>query len=243
MRKTVKRSDQAYFAIKERILSGKFPPGTRMLEENLSALVGFSRTPVRDALRRLETDGIIEYERHHGLVVSGFATEDVEDLFDLRVILESYGAYRAAQRCTSGDIEQLSHLANEMTRILESGPGKEALQEITRLNNQFHSLVATSSGNMRYVKMLSGLVEVGIVLRTYSRYGAKELKRSMQGHHELVDTFRARDPEWARSVMSAHLLTAKHAFLGLVEPGKEEKKRRGRRPRNAVNKTGKREHT
>ncbi|NJO12955.1 MAG: GntR family transcriptional regulator [Gammaproteobacteria bacterium] len=91
-------ADKAYQAIRERIMRGVYPPSTRITEHELAAAVGVSRTPVREAIRRLHAEGLLEIGSHRGAVVTGWTNEDRDDVLELRAALEARGAAQAAEK-------------------------------------------------------------------------------------------------------------------------------------------------
>ncbi len=211
--------DRAYAEVRKRILSGKYAAGLRLKEEQLAAEIGVSRTPIREALRRLNAEQLVKFVSNQGAYVTAWSEEDVDQLFVLRSMLESYGAELAATKASAAQIERLDALAREIdtaSQIRDEGHHSEFLA----LNNEFHRLILTAAHSERLEVMISGLVEIPVMLRTLDRYSDDELRRSCAHHHELVAAFRARDGRWAASIMRTHLLAARTAYLGPPESGR-----------------------
>ncbi len=211
--------DRAYAEVRKRILSGKYAAGLRLKEEQLAAEIGVSRTPIREALRRLNAEQLVKFVSNQGAYVTAWSEEDVDQLFVLRSMLESYGAELAATKASAAQIERLDALAREIdtaSQIRDEGHHSEFLA----LNNEFHRLILTAAHSERLEVMISGLVEIPVMLRTLDRYSDDELQRSCAHHHELVAAFRARDGRWAASIMRTHLLAARTAYLGPPESGR-----------------------
>ena len=179
-------AEKAYEAIRAGIVGGELPVGGRLREEELAGTIGVSRTPVREALRRLDAEGLVEFSPHRGAQVASWSDQDLDEIFGLRAVLESYGASLAATRVAP-----------------------EALAEVAGLNNRFHGGVLAASGNQRLVGLLSGVVVVSLVRRTFHRYSPEALARSHAHHRELLAALAAGDPEWAASVMRSHVLAAR----------------------------------
>ncbi|WP_198668737.1 GntR family transcriptional regulator [Homoserinimonas sp. OAct 916] len=195
----------AYRSIRDQILSGEQAGGEWLRESDLAAEIGVSRTPVREALRRLEADGLVRHERNRGAQVQSWAFKDLENVYAIRSRLEPWGSALAA---TSGeaDLGALEGLAAEMDRV--AAAEELDVDLLTKLNAQFHDAILIASGNVRLRSLLTTLVQVPFVWRTFSHYTPDELRRSLAHHHELIDALRAQDATWAESVMRAHIHSA-----------------------------------
>jgi len=200
-------AEKAYLTVRERILSGAYPAAARLTEQEIATASGVSRTPVREALRRLQAEGYVTASANQGAVVAEWTAEDMNDVFELRALLEPYGAARAATRISAEGIAQLRELADSQYReseIRDAG----FIERLGELNSRFHRLVQAFSGNVRLSKLMPVLVEAPLVLKTFARYSPAELLRSAQHHLEIVSALEAHDAEWAAAVMRAHILAA-----------------------------------
>lgn len=199
-------ADDTYLAIRQEILRGERAPGEWLREEDLATSLGVSRTPVREALRRLASEGLVRHERHRGVQVESWSLADLDEIFSLRSVLEPWGCALAA---TSGlaDLDALRDLADRMDGA--AAGSSPDLDEITRLNNRFHREILEASGNGRLVQLVATVVAVPIVWRTFSHYTPAAMRRSLAHHHELVDALGAADPAWAESVMRSHVRAAR----------------------------------
>ncbi|MDZ7679786.1 MAG: GntR family transcriptional regulator [Acidimicrobiales bacterium] len=201
-------ADLAYDQIRKHILDGTYPAGFHLKEEVIASSVGASRTPVREALSRLSSESLVDFVAHQGMFVANWATEDLDEIFGLRALLESYGCRLAAQRISTEMINKLDALACEMSRA-HGSDGEAATDHIATLNNEFHQVLIEASGNRRLVSMVRHIVAVPLVHRTFHRYDEEALNRSLASHHELVIAMRERDPDWAASIMQSHILAAR----------------------------------
>lgn len=201
----VRAVDIAYDSIRLQILSGERPGGEWLREDDLAAALGVSRTPVREALRRLAAEGLVTHERNRGVQVQSWTMEDLEEVFGLRSLLEPWGCALAATR-GQADLEALQDLADRMDEAADK-PHPD-FEHITELNNLFHGTILAASGSRRVQSLVSSVVDVPLVWSTFSRYTPHELRRSLAHHHELVDALRAGDPAWAESIMRAHVQSA-----------------------------------
>jgi DNA-binding GntR family transcriptional regulator len=198
-------AEAVYAAIRHQILTGQRSGGEWLREEELASGLSVSRTPVREALRRLAAEGLVQHERNRGVRVASWTDQDLDEIFSLRSVLEPWASALAAGS-GSAPLEELASLADQMDRA--ASRRAPDFDEITRLNNAFHRLVLEASGNRRLVTMLTAVVDVPLVWRTFSHYSPEALMRSLAHHHELVDALRAGDPGWAESVMRSHVRAA-----------------------------------
>ena len=208
-------ADLAYSALRDAVIEGRRAPGERLGEIEVAAELGLSRTPVREALRRLGSEGLVDLLPNRGARVRSWTAEDLDETYELRAALEGLGARRAASRITGDDLDRLAALADEMVTVDPSlghrPPGDFA--DLADLNAEFHAVIVRAAGSGRLGETLKGVVQVPLVLRTYRRYTAEALARSHAHHHEIVDALRAGDGTWAESVMRSHVLAARAVLL------------------------------
>jgi len=202
-----------YGAIKEQIIEGRYAPGARITEQNVAAEFSTSRTPVREAMRQLVADGFARFKPNSGTVVREWAPSEMQQIFELRLILESEIAGHAAERATSAQIAELVRLQDEL-EAQGADVSPDNTMRIGRLNREFHRIIGEASHNERLVAMLASAIEMPIVQQTFRRYTERQLARSFHHHRELIDALRAHDSAWARSVMRSHIHSAKHTLLG-----------------------------
>ncbi len=208
----MRAAERAYSTVREGILCGTYPAGTRLTELDLAQAAGVSRTPIREALRRLHAEGLVEFEPNHGAVVAAFELEDAEEIFELRALLEPISARRAAERATPAIVAELRELARQ--QIAESTRRSTGyLSRIGELNDRFHRTIQRAADSPRLAKTLSGLIEAPLILRTFANYSPAELQRSADQHVELVQAIEARDGTWAHSVMRSHILAGRATYL------------------------------
>jgi DNA-binding GntR family transcriptional regulator len=206
-------AERAYREIRRSISSGVYGGGVRLREEELGATLGLSRTPVRDALRRLHVEGFVELEPNRGARVAEWSHEDLEEIFELRLPIETLAARLAAQHIDEARIVQLEHLAQKMEDVLLDGD-REHLDVVSDMNTEFHDLVVEASGNRRLARVREIVVQTPVVQSTFRRYDSVELHRSFREHRELIAALRDGDAELAAALMSVHVLAARRAYLG-----------------------------
>ncbi|MFD0684470.1 GntR family transcriptional regulator [Actinomadura fibrosa] len=198
-------TDTAYETLRRMILSGEAAAGSRLGEAELAETLGLSRTPVREALQRLGADGLVEVLPHRGARVVQWTGADLEEIFELRSLLEPYAAARAARlRPDEPVLAELRGMCAAMERAVADGD----LARVAQLNARFHAAVIDASGNRRLPGMLTSVMHAPLIVGTFRRYGADAMARSMNHHRELVAAIAAGDPAWAESVMRAHIRAA-----------------------------------
>lgn len=203
--------DKAYAAVRDGIIAGRFAPASRITEQEVAAAAGVSRTPAREALRRLHSEGLVNFTPNQGAVVTEWSTADLDEIFDLRAMLEAHGAARAAALATDAEIAVLKGLAEQqLAEARERHDGY--LDRIAELNSRFHRRLQEAAGSPRLMRALAALLEAPLVMKTFLNYSADDLQRSAAHHLELVQALAARDGEWAASVMRSHVLAAKRTL-------------------------------
>jgi DNA-binding GntR family transcriptional regulator len=203
-------SDHAYLEIRHLILSGGAAPGSPLKEEHLADVCGVSRTPVRDALRRLEAELYVTRSDTQRAFVADWTHEDVDEMFVLRGMLEAHAAARAATRF---DAKALGALRDRNARLEEAIEGERPdIGAFLDHNRAFHQIIVETAASPRLTATLGTLVEQPVVRRTAMQYGHEQLGQSAREHRELIQAFAARDPDWARAVMTGHIRRAFHAF-------------------------------
>jgi DNA-binding GntR family transcriptional regulator len=201
-----KAAQQAYEAIRGRILSGEFPPGLQLREEMLAREIGVSRTPIRDALRRLLADGLVETTPNQGSFVSAPTPEEMREVFELRVLLEGFAARKAASRITEAQLSEMERLADAMEAM--AGDTDARVTGFAELNAGFHLLLARAAGSPQLEGMLVRVFRSPLVLLKQYRLGEDVgIERSNRQHREILAALRARNAEWASLAVSAHLVS------------------------------------
>ncbi len=216
-------SDSAVDGVRGLILRGEYAPGDRLGEVELAETLGVSRTPVREALRQLAAEGLVELVPNKGARVIAWTPGELEQVFELRAQVEGFAAHQAALRATDDDIAHLAELAEAHSRATAARDRDPEL--VYELNGAFHGLVAATAGGASLQGVLGGLVHTVVLHRTLHTFDDAAMERSSRHHLEIVDAVRARDGVWAESVMRAHLLAARAELLGprrLVPPLPEE---------------------
>ncbi len=203
----VSAADSAYLQLRAEILSGVLAADSRMTEAALADRLGISRTPVREAVKRLLIEGFVTRAPGEGLRVSVLQDDDVEQIFRIRLMLESYGARRAAEFASAEEIAELRRLAHLISA--HAPPRTDADHEVmSDANAAFHRTIMLAARSPRLGSMLSLAVNLGLVLRTYRLYSAEDMVRQARHHHDIAEAIATRDPDWAEAAMIAHVQAA-----------------------------------
>jgi DNA-binding GntR family transcriptional regulator len=212
MTRSLTSAERALAALREQILGGELPPGARLGEVELAERLGVSRTPVREALTRLAAEGLVEITPNRGARVTTWTVAELEGVFDLRSSLEPQLTAYAVPRATPGDIAELDELARLMVRV--GRPGRQQnLDALVPLNRAFHDKLVALADHPSLAGALAGAIHPPIVLRNFHTYDEASLQRSLAHHVEIVAALRARDPEWAKAVMAAHIRNARAVMV------------------------------
>lgn len=203
-------SDIAYDKIKRFVLSGDAEPGAQLTEDQLARISGVSRTPVREAVRRLESELLVVRNESKRLFVADWSDSDIEELFTMRAMLESHGAARAADRIDAQQIAELEAISDTLEGAIAGS--RPNVAEFLRCNRRFHDLVLEAAESPRLNGMLAILIEQQVVYRTAHRYRRAELEQSARDHRELIEAFKAADANWARAIMTSHIRRAFHIY-------------------------------
>ncbi|MFN2098466.1 GntR family transcriptional regulator [Altererythrobacter sp. MF3-039] len=197
-------SDHSYNEIRRQILEGELKPGAPLKERDLCAQMGISRTPIREALRRLVADGLAEMQPRRSIVVSSYSAKELAEIFELGSILETHVAGLAAEKATPEDVENLRLMLQEMQELLDNEPSDVAAA-YARFDQQFHDGIAKAARNDRIAQMLRQTVSLRWLASLMRRYSKDDFQRSLSHHKQIVDAIAARDPSGAREEMATHV--------------------------------------
>lgn len=199
--------------IREGLAARRWPAGLHLRETELAAELGLSRTPIREALRKLASEQLVVFEPHLGARVPAWSHQDMDEIFALRVELESYAAGRAALHATPTQIAELRHLAHEMEKAAFGGPEPNYVK-ITEMNYRFHRLIVAAAGNQRLASLIATIIDIQLVVRTFARFDRQAMARSVSHHFDLVDAIAGGNADWALAVMRAHIHAGRQVMLG-----------------------------
>ena len=202
--------EKTYDYLKANIFSGHFIPGERLAEEHLAEELGVSRTPVREALHKLEQEGLIEPLESRGFCVPRDSLEEIEDLFDIRTVLEGYTLKLICERITDEQIAMLEGLIDKADDALRRKRIDEVFQWNTQFHDTLHSLVADKR---RFHSLIVNMRKYVLRYRkdTLQYLGAG--KRASDGHRQILLALKLKDPELCERVMRVHIRQSKEDAL------------------------------
>jgi DNA-binding GntR family transcriptional regulator len=202
--------ERVYGAIKVSILSGHLAPGEKLTEEHLANTLGVSRTPVREALHRLESEGLIKIRKKRGFVVSKDSKEEVEEIFELRSILEGY-ALRIISESVS---EQTLYRLERFIRNAEESLKRKKIEDVFKWNTRFHDTLHELVANKTRLHRLI------VNMRKYVLRHRKDTlrypdggRKSVAGHKKIILALQLKNPDLCERVMREHIQEAKEDAL------------------------------
>jgi len=197
--------DQVFEQLKKMILDGVFRPGNRIIESEVAESIGISRTPVREALHKLEAERLIVRLPKGGYVVKGMSRGEIEEIFDIRVILESFAGYLAAERWNDNEIAPLEDKLEEFEKYLMIND----LKELTRLNTEFHELLYALSKSPKLIEMINNLRDEIFLLREILLESMKMGTLSHNDHKEIIKAIKNREAKKVERLLKEHILRGK----------------------------------
>lgn len=203
--------------LREAIINGVLEPGERLMEIQLAEEMGVSRTPVREAIRKLELEGFVVMIPRKGAYVSGISMKDIADVFELRAALEGLAAGLAAERITEEELDQLERMLVKIGDCVQNND----LEQLIELDTEFHATLFKASRNERLVQITSNLREQVQRFRTTTLSTPGRLKFTLQEHKKIVEAVSERNVELAKALASEHIENAENSMLEVLNQSKE----------------------
>lgn len=207
----------AYEFIRKAIIQGDYEPGQRLTEEFLAGELNLSRTPIREAIRRLEAEGLVTPLKR-GVMVRAYTREDVEQIYDLRALLEAHAAGRAAHHRTQVDIAALreAHAAFERAVARYRPRHREGIEDVVHWNGVFHDHVVRAAANPHIGFLLEKVVALPLVFQSFYWYDEREVHRSLETHAAILKAIERQDADWARAAMAQHIYQGRDHVLAHI---------------------------
>jgi GntR family transcriptional regulator, gluconate operon transcriptional repressor len=210
-------SDQIAGNLRQAILAGVLPPGTRMLEIELAQQLGVSRGPLREALRILQGEGLVEAFPNRGVFVASLDEQDIQELYSLRELLETYAIRLATERADAAQTARLRALVDEMLKAAKTGNHAKVID----LDLQFHQAVWQLSGHQRLRQMLTDMLsQIRIFLGVNTQLYA-DLAEGVADHQRIIEAVESKKAEVAVEQMRRHVVEARQVVLEYVRTMKE----------------------
>lgn len=205
---------EAYDQIRDAIVEGRFPPSDRLIEQRLAAELNLSRTPIREALRRLQAEGLVISQANRGAIVRPVSQDEIYDFYEMRCRLEAYATELAAERITPELLETLRGDAAEFEQVVETSDSTvESIRQVNAANKQLHGRIVEAAGHARLQQLLNQAVDAPLVFTAFRRYQLEERRRSAQFHHMIVEAIGSGESRRAGNLMAEHIMQGRDALL------------------------------
>lgn len=208
-------------AIREAIIDGRLTPGERLMEIQLAEDLGVSRTPVREAIRKLELEGFVVMIPRKGAYVADISLKEISDVFEIRGALEGLAAELAAERASEERLERMERCLVELAEVVEA----KNPDSIVEIDTRFHEELYASSRNERLGQILSLLREQIQRFRTRTMTHPERMKVALDEHRGIVEAVAARQGELARRLAQEHIESAENFLMTLLAQDETKGKR------------------
>lgn len=199
--------------LRDAIRKGILKPGERLMEIHLAEQLGVSRTPVREAIRKLELEGYVIMMPRRGTYVSNLSIRDINEVFEIRTSLDSLASGLAAERITDDELEQLQRLLV----IIGEAIKEKNMEKIVEADTKFHDILYQASRNNRLVGIIFNLREQLTSFRSKSMAYPGRLEETLEEHRRIVDTIAQGDAEAAQKASEYHMERSEHTLLLSME--------------------------
>ncbi|MBQ6059895.1 MAG: GntR family transcriptional regulator [Clostridia bacterium] len=209
----------AYDVLKKAIITGEIPAGERIVETEYADRLHISRTPLREALRKLERDGLVEYVMRRGVVVHAFTTEDVDQIYTIRNSLEMLTLPYIIENATAEDIAALREKLAAMDALI----ARDDVEGLSPLARDFHTCLTAISGKNRILRVIEGQDEY---IRRFSAMAIQQENRrstAHEEHHKLVDLVEKKDLPALEELMRHHIERSKECCLAALKARKQNR--------------------
>ena len=203
----------AYDTIKQVILNSQVRPGEQLHIEKLAEKMNVSRTPIREALLRLEGDGLVESASRVGFFVKGITKRDLRELFELREITEGYAAEKAASLLTDDDLAQIDSLQKEAVSAVE----QKNLPKFNEMEIALHTFIIKKSQNRRLLKLIESLKDLIHRQRFLALKSFENVKKSLNEHQLIINALHKRDGKLAGELMKKHICAVRNRLLEFLD--------------------------
>ena len=205
-----------YEELKMQILTGGIIPGTRMMEVELAEEMGVSRTPIREAIRKLEKEGLVTIEPRRGAYASMISTEDMVEILEVRQDLEGLAAYFAAERMQDAQLDELKQVSASYNKAVEEG----IMEDMIKYDTKFHRIIVDSCHNKILVQMIEQLQELVLRFRYIYYDNFKRAENMPEEHEAILKAISSGKKDDARKAADVHIDRLKTM---VIQDGMEQK--------------------
>lgn len=203
------RTDIVYESLRNLLLQATLEPGSRLVEARVARDLGVSRTPIREALRRLESEGLVNWVPNGGFTVADFL-EDLRDIFLIRSRLEGLAGFMAAGQITVEELEELEELQERMEHELQSTA--PSTKQLISWNAGFHRIVSRASRSERLLRTVEQLLPDAVSSQIIGIYTREELHDSIEEHRAILASLWERDVSRTESLVQDHMMRGRKAM-------------------------------
>ncbi|MEL6259962.1 MAG: GntR family transcriptional regulator [Cyanobacteria bacterium J06631_12] len=208
--------EQTYQVLRTSIFSGELAPGERLVETRLAQQLQVSRTPIRDALRQLQQDGLATVDAQGNMRVTVLSSADAAQLYDCRIALEQLSVAEACRRLSTDELQHLKHLFEQAEKADQRQSSNLSLFQRLDADYQFHRYIAKVSGNVWLVTLLDQIFDKMMLLRIQTTRHDPDVLEIRMEHHQIFDAIAQRQPEMAVTAIHAHLSASKNRVVEAV---------------------------
>jgi DNA-binding GntR family transcriptional regulator len=209
--------EQVYQALRTAILSGELTAGARLVETQLATKLQVSRTPIREALRLLQHDNLVEVGESGALCIAILSQEDAAQLYDCRIALEQQAVLEACQKATPAQLTELESMLLKVEKLYKAEPTKLTSFQMLDLDYQFHRLIAQSSGNYWLTSLLDRVFDKMQLLRIQTmRHNPRVLEIRVE-HRQVYEALVQGDADTARYAIKSHLVASKARVIQEIQ--------------------------
>lgn len=204
--------------LRQAILKGELKPGERLMEVALAERLGVSRTPIREAMRKLELEGLVVMVPRKGAQVASITEKDLTDVLEVRITLENFAIEKACSRMTEEEMDRLWLASKQFEKAIQEGD----LVRIAEADQSFHEIIYQASDNARLIQVLNNMREQ--IYRYRLEYLKDEMSREklLNEHRSLTNAIRSRDAEAAQKVSFQHLENQRRAIIRSIREREKE---------------------
>ena len=195
--------------LRNAIITGELKPGERLMEVQLAEKMGVSRTPVREAIRKLELEGLVEMLPRKGAHVADLSIKDIMDVLEVRASLDGLATALAAERIKPEQVKELKHVQTQFLQYVE----KQNLQGTIKKDVEFHDIIYSCSGNEKLIQIANNLREQVYRFRVIYLKDYISPKEIVKEHAEILEAVAEKDMEKARKIAEEHIKNQEKAFL------------------------------